>query len=359
MFRKNKIQSAWRKVSDLREGMAIAVPDDNGGILWDEIISIKSVGREQVYDIEVEGTHNFVGNGIFAHNTYINGGAQTQAYAPGYLEPGQLVAFDQTQANGIRKVTSADPVVLGVVTSFDAINQKANVGYSGKMNVKVTAENGNVKKGDRLTVSKTLPGYAMKMKDSGEAIGTALADTTSGADTIPVFVNLAYQQVTATSPEGSTKIMIAQDYDYTGHALLNVKSIASKSGNWSIDENGLLTVKEVHTDKLCLGQTCVTEEQLKALLGNNQITQPSSVDSGGQANNNDQINSNGSSFNDQSGSAGTVSGASTSPAPEPTPAPPLAPSPSPDPTPAPSPSPEPAPAPAASPSPDPTPSPGP
>ncbi len=34
-----------------------------------EHLSIEYVGREQVYDIEVEGTHNFIGNGIFAHNT--------------------------------------------------------------------------------------------------------------------------------------------------------------------------------------------------------------------------------------------------------------------------------------------------
>jgi hypothetical protein len=38
-------------------------------MVWDEIVSIEPVGREQVYDIEVEGTRNFVGNGIFAHNT--------------------------------------------------------------------------------------------------------------------------------------------------------------------------------------------------------------------------------------------------------------------------------------------------
>ena len=39
-------------------------------IIWDAIVSIEPVGVEQVYDIEVEGTHNFIGNGIFAHNTY-------------------------------------------------------------------------------------------------------------------------------------------------------------------------------------------------------------------------------------------------------------------------------------------------
>ena len=37
------------------------------------IIKIELLPPEQVYDIEVEGTHNFVANGIIAHNTYIYG----------------------------------------------------------------------------------------------------------------------------------------------------------------------------------------------------------------------------------------------------------------------------------------------
>jgi len=31
------------------------------------------VGRKPVYDIEADGTHNFVANGILAHNTYLKG----------------------------------------------------------------------------------------------------------------------------------------------------------------------------------------------------------------------------------------------------------------------------------------------
>ncbi len=38
-------------------------------IIWDEIISIKSVGIHPTYDLEIDGTHNFIANGIFAHNT--------------------------------------------------------------------------------------------------------------------------------------------------------------------------------------------------------------------------------------------------------------------------------------------------
>ena len=61
----------WYKVSDLAAGAEIAVPSETGEMVWDEIVSITPVGRERVYDIEVEGTHNFVGNDIFAHNTYL------------------------------------------------------------------------------------------------------------------------------------------------------------------------------------------------------------------------------------------------------------------------------------------------
>src|SRR3990167_5550737 len=88
-FRKNNIEGEWRTVAELEVGQQIAVPRDgllevhNAGlinsrewlgeddILWDEIESIKYVGTEQVWDIEVEGTHNFIGNNIFAHNTLL------------------------------------------------------------------------------------------------------------------------------------------------------------------------------------------------------------------------------------------------------------------------------------------------
>ncbi|MBU2578172.1 hypothetical protein KKA69_05110, partial [Patescibacteria group bacterium] len=42
-------------------------------VKWVKITSIEYVGEKQVFDIEVEGTHNFVANGIIAHNTYLSG----------------------------------------------------------------------------------------------------------------------------------------------------------------------------------------------------------------------------------------------------------------------------------------------
>ena len=72
-YKRYKIMSQkWTKVKALKAGSQIAVYD-NGVLAWDEVVSVKSVGRERVYDIEVENSHNFVANNILAHNTYIFG----------------------------------------------------------------------------------------------------------------------------------------------------------------------------------------------------------------------------------------------------------------------------------------------
>ena len=80
LFRMGGKTVVWKKVGELKPGMQIAITslpcqgEGKGGVCFDEIVSIRPVGQEQVYDIEVEGTHNFVGNGILAHNTIITSG---------------------------------------------------------------------------------------------------------------------------------------------------------------------------------------------------------------------------------------------------------------------------------------------
>lgn len=41
----------------------------DSGIYWDKILSITSGKTEEVYDLQVEGTHNFVANDIYVHNS--------------------------------------------------------------------------------------------------------------------------------------------------------------------------------------------------------------------------------------------------------------------------------------------------
>jgi replicative DNA helicase len=38
-------------------------------ILWDEIVAVEPLGEQDVYDATVLGVHNFVANGIAAHNS--------------------------------------------------------------------------------------------------------------------------------------------------------------------------------------------------------------------------------------------------------------------------------------------------
>lgn len=38
-------------------------------VFWDEIVEIKPVGRMPTFDATVEDTHNFIANGIVAHNS--------------------------------------------------------------------------------------------------------------------------------------------------------------------------------------------------------------------------------------------------------------------------------------------------
>jgi uncharacterized LabA/DUF88 family protein len=68
----SRAEPVWTKVAYLSIGDEIAVFDElTQSKKFEKIISLKKVGKEQVFDIEVEGTHNFVGNDIVAHNTFL------------------------------------------------------------------------------------------------------------------------------------------------------------------------------------------------------------------------------------------------------------------------------------------------
>ena len=41
----------------------------NSEVMWDEVVSITPVGDAETYDATVVGTHNFVANGVIAHNS--------------------------------------------------------------------------------------------------------------------------------------------------------------------------------------------------------------------------------------------------------------------------------------------------
>ena len=101
----------------------------------------------------------------------------------GSIEPGKVVSIDYSIEGGVRESsTSYDTGVLGVISSNPGIILSSNsvlgttpvmVALSGRVPVKVTAENGEIKPGDYLTSSSVL-GVAMKATKAGAIIGTAM-----------------------------------------------------------------------------------------------------------------------------------------------------------------------------------------
>ena len=69
----NFIQSAIEgRVLELKQILNTLYSLAHSDIFWDEIVKIKRVkGERYVYDLTVENNHNFVGNGLFVHNSNI------------------------------------------------------------------------------------------------------------------------------------------------------------------------------------------------------------------------------------------------------------------------------------------------
>jgi hypothetical protein len=94
------------------------------------------------------------------------------------VEPGDLISLSSLNANTYIKTRKLkDANVIGVVSTAPTltINQPDGVpvGLTGRVPVKVTNENGEIKIGDYLTASST-PGHAMKASGSSFVIGKAL-----------------------------------------------------------------------------------------------------------------------------------------------------------------------------------------
>ena len=179
-------------------------------------------------------------------------------------------------------------VVIGVVSTAPAIaingsnvvlapareatSTKPVVALAGRVPVKVNMEGGEIRRGDRVGLS-SVPGVGKRVEMGEASVGFALEawPNSQDDDTVLVYVNLATQVL-------SSKIVgdkIVGDLDMSTHNLTNVGAIVGASGNWSISPDGVLVVKEIRADKLCLGATCLTEPELKTLMqaaGINSVT---------------------------------------------------------------------------------------
>ena len=134
----------WVKVIELKTGDEIAVADsENNKAVWGKISLINVHEKQQVYDLEIENTHNFIANDIIAHNTnrYIqyraNLSTQDTSITP-YLEEvnisysqigaiytlfeGQTTNFNENLSNMTHCNATLEKLTKGIIKWHDCVN---------------------------------------------------------------------------------------------------------------------------------------------------------------------------------------------------------------------------------------------
>ncbi|MEK7643341.1 MAG: hypothetical protein AAB372_02740, partial [Patescibacteria group bacterium] len=162
------------------------------------------------------------------------------------------------------------------------------VALVGRVAVHVSTENGPIAAGDKIT-SSHLAGVGMKATQSGGIVGTALSvfDGSVGTTTIidiedpetgviehrevvlgevivfmdPGWTHLDTELVNATSSgpmwlvdQETGRTVSGLALDMNGQGIYNIKELASASGNWSLDEEGRLVVREIKTGAIEVGK---------------------------------------------------------------------------------------------------------
>ncbi|MBI2008127.1 hypothetical protein HYS82_00535, partial [Candidatus Amesbacteria bacterium] len=206
------MNTKWTKTKDLSVGMKIAAADlDRQGMFWDEIVSIQPVGRQRVWDIEVEGTHNFVGNQLIAHNTYINSSATTGVSL-------DMDANSLTTGTGLDLSSTANGYTTGKILNVD-LTQSAATGTSVSGNISAinfaptysTAVTTPAVSGNTLSVTRTA------------TTNSLFASTLTVSGALASFSDSA-TQTTGTLTSTADVVRIAQNYTSNSGSALNLTS---------------------------------------------------------------------------------------------------------------------------------------
>jgi hypothetical protein len=226
------------------------------------------------------------------------------------LAPGTVVTFasstehwsydnDETQGSAYQMSTIRKAVygesVLGVISTKPGILLGGNtkngvpVAFSGRVPVLVTNENGVVHRGDTLTISKTISGYAMKQTEDGESIGRAIsdADAYASSSSVLMVVENKHRIVPLSLTDGLARVAFANSATQatsTVAAMITSRlsqSLSVVTEYFTIQLHAIVAYVDtvfahtvhadnVDTETLCVGKegntTCITKDRLDQLL---------------------------------------------------------------------------------------------
>ena len=214
------------------------------------------------------------------------------------LEAGEVVSLDIISPSYVVRAASSS-AVLGIVSTSPAALIDGNafktgastqnrepgsfpIALAGRVPIKISLENGDIQPGDHLSVSTTKPGFAAKAITPGMTVGIALesASSSNRPDKILVFVNLDYWVPDITMVSGVPSEDIIQTGGVSLDAGVIFDSIISRFEKilGVVFKNGIVqSIKGVfgivETDRLCLGNICITEDELRDLLQRANVPQ--------------------------------------------------------------------------------------
>jgi hypothetical protein len=199
--------------------------------------------------------------------------------SPDQLEDGEVVVADPNNDESVVRADRAySSSVLGVVVKKPGAiiggKGKYSLVLAGRVRIRVSAENGPIRRGDLITTANT-PGYGMLASNSNAGVyavalenfnpssssttGTILAMVRTGAS-LPQSPLAKLDSLIAGGKINTTdlwqidqqtgKIKPFTNLDLSDQTLDNVRAISSASGLWSITAEGVIVAEEVNTKKL-------------------------------------------------------------------------------------------------------------
>jgi len=179
------------------------------------------------------------------------------------LSSGEIVGI---QAGGgfVKKATSGSNMIgivstkPGVLLGGDFEEGRYPIALAGKVPVKLSLENGEVKPGDALTLSSSTPAVAVKATKAGRIIGFALEEYSSTTSTTTAGIMLSQSTTTPTTTEPA--VMVFLNFSWLGNDLTvysdgeTISSTTSESGlTLEITESGIVKTGTLQTEKLEVG----------------------------------------------------------------------------------------------------------
>ncbi len=220
----------------------------NSDIFWEEIKSVEEIGRidKWVYDLSVENTHNFVANGLIAHNTSLLGALMLEI-----MSKYRIIALEDTlelPVDSLRKL------------GYDILRMKVRSALLEKTN-ELSADEGirtSLRFGDScLIVGEVRSKEAQALYEAMRvgALANVVAGTIHGADPYSVFDRVVNDlKVPATSFKATDSILVCNPVKSASglQSWKRVVQLSEVRKHWEKDplqENGFIDLLKYNVDK--------------------------------------------------------------------------------------------------------------